>query len=561
MVSTGHYLATMAAARVLEQGGNAIDAGVAAGLCINVAQPDMTNLGGVAPIILYSAEQNTVRTISGLGTWPKNVKREYFIDQCGGQIPPGVRRCVMPAAIDSWLTALKHYGTFSFADVAAPAIELAEEGFAAYHYFRANIEVEATTLASWPSTAEIYLPGGCVPEIGEKIRQKDLGNTLRMLVDAEGSAHSLGREGAIQSARDRFYRGDIAERIAQFFDEQGGFLTLEDLESFSVDIEEPVSVTYRDYEVYGCRTWCQGPVALQALAILDGYDLASMDEVDSLHLVVEALKAAYADREHYYGDPKFMDVPINGLLDPDYAASWRGRISQQEAFPGMPEPGDPWEFEHAGQHPPEREYVAPISFQAQVEPDTSYLSIVDEWGNAISATPSDGVSGSPVIPGLGFSVSSRGKQARLELGHPSTIEPGKRPRLTPNPGLIMREGKVVSPYGCPGNDAQPQAMVQFVVNLIDRGMNPQAAIEAPRLTTFSFPRSDHPHPYTPGLLKIEPRFAPEILMELERRGHQLERWSEWEPLAGSVCAVVVNSDHSVLLGAADPRTQTHAIGW
>ena len=563
VAATGHYLATMASTRILEMGGNAIDAGVAGGLCINVLQPDMTNMGGVAPIILYSAKEGAVFSISGLGTWPQAANREYFLNECGGDIPYGVHRCVMPAAIDAWLTALKRFGTMSFADVAAPAIQLAEEGFATFFFFRSNIEADAETLAQWPSSREIFLPNGRVPDIGERFVQKDLGRMLRMLIEAEEGAKHLGREAGIQAARDRFYKGDIAERIAAFHQEQGGFLTLDDLKNFSVEVEEPVSVNYRGYDVYACRTWCQGAVAPHALKILEGYDLASMghNSADTLHLIIQALNAAFADRHAYYGDPRFVDVPIDGILHSDYAAEWRDRISMEQAFPGMPEPGNPWKYQSDSRTTSPRPYVAPREFAGRVEPDTSYLCVVDEEGNAFSATPSDGASGSPVIPGLGFIVSGRGKQSWLDPDHPASLEPGKRPRLTPSPGLIMKDGKVFAPYGTPGSDVQPQAMVQLAVNLIDFGMDPQEAIEAPRVASYSYPRSDHPHPYAPGVMNAEGRIPSDVIAELARRGHKIEQWPDWTPRAGSLCTIVVDEANGMLIGGADSRRISYAIGW
>ena len=242
--------------------------------------------------------------------------------------------------------------------------------------------------------------------------------------------------------------------MARFFAEQRGFLTLADLKSFHVDVERPVSARYRGYDIYSCGPWCQGPVTPQALAILDGYDLATLghNSAEALHLIVEALDAGFADRERYYGDPKFVDVPIDGLLDPGYAARWRERIMVDRAFGEMPEPGDPWEFQpgsgpHAGSPS-----TNPRTFRAKVDPDTSYLCVVDEAGNVFSATPSDGVTNTPVVPGLGFIVSGRGVQSWTEEGHPSVLAPGKRPRLTPSPGLIMKDGRVFAPYGTPGND-------------------------------------------------------------------------------------------------------------
>ncbi|HEX7103819.1 MAG TPA: gamma-glutamyltransferase family protein [Nitrolancea sp.] len=563
VVSTGHYLATRAAAHMLEIGGNAIDAGVAGGMCINVLQSDMTNIGGVAPIMIYSAQKQELRSISGLGSWPQAVDRDYFVNKCNGDIPPGVHRCVMPAAIDSWLTALKLYGTLPLAEVAAPAIALARDGFAGYYFFCSNIEADAKILAQWPSSREIYLKDGRTPRLGERFQQPDLANMLDMLVEAEQGALHQGREAAIQAARDRFYKGDIAERIAQFFHDEGGFLTLDDLKNFSVDVEVPVGVNYRGYDVYSCRPWCQGPVAPQALKILEGYDLASYghNSVDTLHLITEALKAAFADRERYYGDPKFVDVPIEGLHSADYNATWRDRIRLDQAFPGMPDPGDPWAYQAGTPSHAVSSYVPPAPFKARVEPDTSYLCVVDEQGNAFSSTPSDGVSGSPIIPGLGFIVSGRGKQSWLDPNHPSVIQGGKRPRLTPSPGMIMRAGRVFAPYGSPGSDVQPQAMVQLAVDLIDFKLDPQAAVEAPRLASYSYPRSDHPHPYDPAALSVEARMAPEILKGLSDRGHVLRDWPAMTPRAGSLCTVVVDHENGFMIGAADPRRISYALGW
>jgi gamma-glutamyltranspeptidase/glutathione hydrolase len=562
MAATGHPLATMAAVRILERGGNAIDAGVAAGLCINVLLPDLTNVGGVAPIILYSARERAVRTISGLGSWPQAASREFFVNECSGTIPVGVHRSVMPAAIDAWLTALREFGTLSFAEVAQPAIELCEEGFPVYFFLHEGLAEGATNLARWPSSAAVFLPDGRVPAIGERFVQRDLGGMLRMLIEAEAGSRTNWREAGIQAARDRFYTGDIAERIAAFYQAEGGFLTLDDLKAFHVEIEDPLHVRYHGYDIYGCGPWCQGPVALQALGILDGYDLAELGQnsADTLHLIIEALSAAFADRHRYVGDPRFVDVPIAGMLHPDYAATWRDRIRMDRAFGAMPEPGDPWRFQAANGRSAATA-GAPRAFAASVEPDTSYLCIVDREGNAFSATPSDGVTSVPVIPGLGFIVSGRGVQMWLDADHPSALAPGKRPRLTPNPGLIMRDGKLFAPYGTPGNDVQPQAMVQLAVNLIDFGLDPQTAIEAPRVASYSFPQSSHPHPYLPGTVRAEARLPGSVLAELSRRGHTVEQWPEWSALAGSLCTIVVDERHGTLTGGADPRRVAYAMGW
>jgi len=561
MVSAGHYLAAAAGFRILEAGGNAIDAGVAAGLCINVTQADLTNLGGVAPIMLYRANSGTVETISGLGWWPRAASIEYFQREQGGRIRPGLQRCVLPSAVDAWLTALRRHGTMTFAEVAAPAIELAENGFPMHDLMWDILSVPSALQAmrQWPTTRAIFLPDGHLIPLGTRVVQKDLAHTLRLLVEAERGAAS--RDAGLCAARDRFYTGDIAEQMVRFATAQGGWLTMQDLAEFQVAVEEPVKTTYRDYEVYACGPWCQGPVVLQTLNILEGYDLVSQDRLSAAvyHLILEALKASFADRDRYYGDPRFVEVPMAGLLSKAYAARWRERIDPQRATPGMPEPGDAWAFSGRRAPPPSRwHYPAPSD--GPVEPDTSYISVVDRWGNAFSATPSDGVTGSPVVAGLGFIVSSRGVQSWLDPDHPSCLAPGKRPRLTPSPGMVFKDGRLVMPYGTPGNDVQPQAMVQFLVNMIDYGMDPQQASEAPRCTTFSFPRSSDPHPYTPGLCHLEARVDTSVPEALRRMGHQLRMWPAWTKAAGSLGAVQVNDAHGVLHGAADPRRMAYAMG-
>jgi gamma-glutamyltranspeptidase / glutathione hydrolase len=561
MVSAGHYLAAAAGFRILEAGGNAIDAGVATGLCINVTQADLTNLGGVAPIMLYLADSRTVETISGLGWWPKAANIEFFQREQGGRIRRGIHRCVLPSAIDAWLTALERHGTMPFAEVAAPAIELADAGFPMYDIMLDTLSTPGSleAMSDWPSTRRIFLPDGKPIPIGARVVQKDLANTLRLLGEAEQGAKS--REAGIRAARERFYSGDIAAQMVRFSRQQGGWLTLEDLAEFHVAVEEPVKTTYRGYEVYACGPWCQGPVVLQTLNILEGYDLAGRDRFDAdiYHLILEALKASFADRDRYYGDPRCIDVPIDGLLSKAYAAEWRARISASIASPGMPEPGDAWRFSTLQERQASR-WQYPSPSDGPVEPDTSYVAVVDRWGNAFSATPSDGVTSTPLVEGLGFTLSSRGMQSWLDPDHPSCLAPGKRPRLTPGPGMVLKDGRLVMPYGTPGNDMQPQAMVQFLVNLIDYGMNPQQAIDAPRCATFSFPRSSDPHPYTPGLAHLEGRVDPSVPEALLRMGHNLRMWPDWSKAAGSMGTVHIDQTHGILHGAADARRVAYAIG-
>ncbi|GIX49758.1 MAG: gamma-glutamyltranspeptidase [Candidatus Tectimicrobiota bacterium] len=560
MVSSGHYLASLAAQRVLARGGNAIDAGVAAGLCLGVVHTDMVNFAGVAPIMLYLAAEGRVVTISGLGRWPRAASVAFFQEHCGGRIPLGVLRCVTPAAPDAWLTALERYGTLSLAEVMAEAVALAEEGFPMHPFMAANLREHAAQLAQWPSSAAVFLPGGRPPAPGERFVQRDLARTLRRLLEAEARASGQGREAGIQAARDAFYRGEVARDIAAFFRAEGGLLTEDDLAAFRVQLEEPVRVAFRDYEIYTCGPWCQGPVLAQALALLANEDLEGLGHNSPayIHLLTEALKLAFADREAYYGDPEFVAVPMAGLLSPEYVAARRRLIRMERAWDGMPPAGDPWRGEAWAPSPA----GAPVAAAPAAEAlDTSYVCVVDRAGNVFSATPSDTCMGAPVVPGTGLVVSTRGSQSWAVPGHPSAVAPWKRPRLTPCPAIVFKRGKPFMPLGTPGGDVQCQAMLQVFLNLAVFGMDPQQAVEAPRFATFSFPGSFEPHPYLPNELRLERRLAQRVGEALAAKGHKVVPWPDWTWRAGGVCTITIDAASGVLTAGADPRRMSYAIGW
>ena len=309
MVVSGHQLATLAGVRILERGGNAVDAGVAAGICLGVLQSDMVNFAGVAPIMIYLASTKEIRTISGLGPWPKAASVDYFIKNFNGEIPEGIQRTVVPGAPDAWIQALRLYGTMGFEEVTRDAVCLAEHGFPMHHFMSNNLKEGAEGYRRWPSNAEIYLPNGRAPEPGEIFIQKDLGETIKKMVRAERKKRFSGRDEALQAARDAFYRGEIAEAIVDFHKSNDGLLARGDLEDFEVKIEQPLKAAYRDYEVYSCGPWCQGPVLLQVLKMLEGFDLKSLghNASDYIHLISEALKFVYSDREEFYRDPEFVE--------------------------------------------------------------------------------------------------------------------------------------------------------------------------------------------------------------------------------------------------------------
>lgn len=554
-IAAGHYLAATAGFDILQAGGNAIDAGVAAGIALGVVQSDLVNVAGVAPILIYLAEKREVVTIAGLGTWPRALDPELFMREHGGKIPIGVLRTVAPAALDAWITALRHYGTMSFGEVATAAIRLACEGFPMYPLMAASLAKHAERHAMWPSSAAVYLPGGRPPKTGDIFRQSDLAASLQYMADEEKAASGRDREAGLDAAHDAFYRGDIAKEIVSFMKEQGGLLSAEDLANYRSPIGPPERRRFGDLDVYTCGAWCQGPVLLQTLALLEGTDLKALghNSADYVHRLAEALKLAFADREAYYTDPALGQVPLPTLMSPEYAIERRKLILPDTAWPEMPPPG-----ELGGRAP----HLRPSGPNPFPEPDTSYVCAADRWGNLFSATPSDGSYGSPIVPGTGLIPSNRGSQSRPDPRHPSGVAPGKRPRLTPNPALAVRgNGAEFLPFGTPGGDVQTQAMLQVLLNIFVHGQDVQSAIEAPRFASYSFPSSFAPYDYYPGRLNIEGRFPEEVVAELARRGHKVERWPDWVWLAGAVCAIRVDKGRGVLEAGADPRRAAYALGW
>src|SRR5690242_20037096 len=341
-IAAGHYLAATAGFDILQAGGNAIDAGVAAGIALGVVQSDLVNCAGVAPIMIYHAASREVVTIAGLGTWPKALDPNFFMREHGGKIPVGVLRTVVPAAPDAWITALKRYGTMSFGEVAAAATRLAREGFPMYPLMAASLEKHAERHASWPSSAAVYLPAGKIPKTGDIFVQSDLGASLQFMADEEKAAAGRGREAGLEAARDAFYRGDIARKIVAFMRQEGGLLSAEDLAEYHSPVGPAERRHFGDLDVFTCGAWCQGPVLLQTLALLEGTDLAALGQnsPDYIHQLAEALKLAFADREAYYGDPVEVEVPLATLISSEYAAERRKLIRSDRAMPEMPPLGD-----------------------------------------------------------------------------------------------------------------------------------------------------------------------------------------------------------------------------
>src|SRR5215468_1190634 len=343
MVAACQYLAAEAGFRILETGGNAIDAGVAAGIALAVVQPEYVNFAGVAPIIIYSAADNRVFTIPGLGTWPKAIARDYFKIHHAGKIPQGILRTIVPAAPDAWITALARFGTMSFGEVAQSAIGFARDGFPVYPLMSEIITEHEAEYRAFPSNVALYLPQGRPPRAGEVFVQKALAATIQYMVDQESAARSRGRAAGLAAARDAFYRGDIAQAIVRHQKEKGGFLSADDLANYRSGFDAPATTTFGDIQLYACGPWCQGPSLLQALNLLDAAELRALghNSPGYLHRITEAVKLAFADREAYFGDPRVVDVPIEALLSQEYARRRRSMIRPDRAWPEMPPAGDP----------------------------------------------------------------------------------------------------------------------------------------------------------------------------------------------------------------------------
>ena len=558
MVASGHYLATLAGARILSRGGNAVDAGVAAGLCLTVLHIDMVNLAGVAPIIVYLAEEDRVLTISGLGRWPRAASVAYFEEHCGGRIPPGVLRCITPGSPDAWITALDRYGTLSLAE--------------SWRRPCAWPPRASRCIRSWPRTCAT--PSGVhalAVQRGRAHAKRAPARGGRDLRPARPRAHDppparrrggarqsgrragLGRARSLLSGRHR--AGDRG-----LLRMQGGLLTYDDLAAFHVQVQEPVRARFHEYEIFTCGPWCQGPVLAQVLTLLEPYDLAALGHNSPayVHLITEALKLVFADRERYYGDPEHVDVPMGALLSQSYAEARRRLIDPARAHTGMPPAGDP----RRGNGAARRGAISRPAEPAAVETlDTTYVCAVDRRGNIFSATPSDGCLNAPVTPGTGLGVSSRGSQSWAVEDHPSSVAPGKRPRLTPCPAIVFKRGKPFMPLGTPGGDVQCQAMLQVFLNVAVFGMAPQAAIEAPRFATYSYPGSFEPHEYHADELRIERGLAAEVGDDLAGKGHKVVTWPDWTWKAGGVCTITIDHASGVLAAGADPRRMGYAIGW
>lgn len=562
-VSSMHQLASMTADHILQRGGNAFDAIVAGQAALGVVEPGANGIGGDAQLLVYDAKAGKVWAVNAEGTAPKLATIDWYKQNRGGKIPANhtLLAGTVPGVVDAWYTLLSRWGTLTFAEVLAPAIELAQNGFPTQG--RLVNEIQMEMVIDDPQLAKLYAPQGRPVREGEIFRNPDLARTMQRLVEAEKAAKSKGREAGLRAARDRFYKGDIAREMEEASIKNGGLFRYEDFASYTAKVEEPVSTTYRGYQVYKNPSASSGPAELLMLNILEGYDLRRMrlNSADFLHVSIEACKLAMADRDKYLGDMDFIQIPYKGLLSKEYAAERRKLIDMQRASLEL-RPGEAEKFE-----PGFPTVDRPVDYTSATGEDhfgdTSYIAVVDRDRNAVSFTPSLHNSfGTKVVMGnLGFTFNCRGDYFSLVPGHANALAPGKRPRSTLQGSMVLKDGKPWMLTGSPGGDDQPMRTMQTLINMVDFRMNIQQAIEAPRWTSTSFPASTFPHRFNPGAITVESRIGDSVRNELLRRGHRLSISSGWSLNSSGGIHIDWSVEGGVINAAADPRVFSTALAW
>lgn len=528
MIATANPLASATGLRILMQGGNAVDAAIATAAVLGVVMPEACGLGGDAFMIIFDSRSGRLTAINGSGAAPRAATREYFLNLGLSFMPSeGLLSATVPGAVDAYTTALDKFGTMELQELLEPAIRYAEEGFPVSRRLSRALETSLEKLARYPSSASIFLPGGRALEPGERLVQKALGKSLRLIAE-EG--------------RDAFYRGEIAEAMVAFSEANGGLFSKEDFARHSSMVYEPLRTTYRDYEIFETAPPSQGVILLEELNIIEGFELSKMGfyTAQAIHLMVEAKKIAFADRLGYLGDPAFVEVPINQILSKERAMDLRRKIDPNKAALKPIE-------------------APPLTSQASAEDTTSFV-VVDREGNAVSFIQSIFAAwGSGVVAGeTGILLNNRGSAFSLEAYSPNRLEPSKRPMHTLNAYAILKDGELYAVGGTPGGDNQVQWNLQVITDLIDFGMNPQEAVSAPRWS--SFPGTQPSDAKMPYRLTIERPIRDEVIEELRRKGHRIRIVGEWAG-GGAAQLILVDAKTGLRLAGTDPRAQGLAVGY
>ena len=591
VVTSTHWLATQAGMAMLEKGGNAFDAAVATGLALHIVEPDQNGPGGDTPLILYSARDDEVKVVCGQGSAPAAATVDAFKALGLDMIPGiGLLPAVVPGSFGAWMLLHGQYGSLPLREVMAPAIGYGRDGFAlAPRITDAIVKVRRLFEEEWPSSAEVFLPGGEIPRPRELFRMSGAAETYaRVLREAEAEGGT--REAQAESARRAWYEGFVAEAFdrfcaeAELMDTTGrrnrAFLTGQDLAEWRATLEDPLSYDYHDYTVFKTGPWGQGPVMLQQLALLEDFALGEMDPAGAefVHTVIECSKLALADRDAYYGDPDFVDVPLDTLLSDTYNAARRalvGTAASHEFRPGTIEgygqhvdlrlSGSTGDIAHEealncfGGPEVRQEIRHALASAGASHGDTTHFDIIDREGNMISGTPSGGwMSGAPVVPGLGFPLSARGQMAWLDERSPSHVASRKRPRTTLTPGLAFKRGQPYMVFGTPGGDQQDQWALHAFLRHVHHDLNLQEAIDAPEFHTRHAVSSFYPREYRPGHLALEGRFDREVISELANNGHDIEVYDDYS--LGYVTAAAREEDGLMKAGASPRFMQCYAAG-
>jgi gamma-glutamyltranspeptidase / glutathione hydrolase len=583
VVASTHWVASAVGMSILEKGGNAFDAAAAAGFTLQVVEPSTNGPLGEAPMLVWSEANRRCDMICGQGVAPATATiakfRELGLDLIPGT---GLLAAAVPGAFDAWMRLLRDYGTMPLAEILAPAIGYAENGYPMAPRISGTIAVVADMFRRyWPSSAAVYLPGGTPPVPGRLFRNPALAAMYRRVLDEAGDG---AREPQIERARAAWYRGFVAEAIDHFcrvekvMDSSGrrhsGLMTADDLARWEAPVEAPLTVDYHGYTVAKGGPWSQGPVFLQQLALLQGFDLDDLDPLgpDFVHTVVECAKLAFADREAWYGDPGFVDVPMRTLLGAAYNDARRQLVGERASLdlrPGSPDGlvprvlvgGREAVVAEAGIGEPT--IGEPVtSALGVVAGDTCHVDVVDCWGNMVSVTPSGGwLQSSPVIPKLGVCLGSRMQMFWLEEGLPASLAPGKRPRSTLSPSMAFKNGEPYLAFGTPGGDQQDQWSLLMFLHHVHHGMNLQEAIDCPAFHNEHMPSSFYPRAAQPGLVALEARFPEATQAALAQRGHRLRVGEAWSEGRLSGCARETTPEGMVLKAAANPRgMQGYAVG-
>ena len=578
VVAGGQPLSVEAGLRILQRGGNAIDAGVATILAASVIEFSHFSFGGEVPILIKLKGQN-VAVIEGMGQAPMKATREFFVNRMdsespGGTTMPGAKRggmipstgplsATVPAVLDACVTALDQFGTKTLAEVMEPAIQLAD-GFPIDELRVQYIKTRAPIFSQWPDAKRVFLPGGEIPKVGDLFVQADLARTLREIVRAERLASKgmrNNRHAGLMAARDYFYRGPIARRIGTYMQANGGLIAADDFAKFAAKVGQPVVTEYRGYQVFKAGFWTQGPAMVETLNMLEGFDLKKMGHNSPayIHTLAEALKLGLADRDLYYGDPNFVKIPMSELLSKEYAALRRPLIDERRASLAQ-QPGDPMNMKAVLASAAQTVGRASSLPEIERANDTTCVNVVDKDGNMFSATPSGAWLPAVVAGDTGVLMGQRLQSSLTDPNSPNVVAPGKRPRITLTPTLVLKSGEPFMVLSTPGGDNQDQALLQVLLNIIEFGMNPQEAVEAPRFDTQHYVSSFDDHEFMPGSLNIESRVNLKTIQELSQKGHKVKVQGEWGTLS-SPTVITYDPKTGVAAAGADPRRSRYAVAW